>query len=238
MSFDVSRLRRSHWMVGGGAVALFVFLFFFDWYGGSYKGSAPLGGSFATSSSSTGWDTFTNSRWIWLITIIVAIGAVVLVAGQRKLDLPVQLSTIVLGLGALSTLLILYRIIHHPSGGASFAGASFSYGIKIGIWLGLIAAAVVTYGGYLMMSEEGTTLSDVREQAARAVGSFTDSSASAGGGEGSSGAPASSSPSTPAPDVPVSSPPPLPSSTPVSPPSPPSAPASEPPLPPSGGGGL
>jgi hypothetical protein len=154
MSFDVSRLRRSDWMVGGGAVAFFIFLFFFNWYGGSYKGSVPVGGSFSASSSASGWDTFTNSRWIWLITIIVSIGAVVLVAGRQKLDLPVRLSTVVLGLGALSTALILYRIIHHPSGGASFAGASFSYGIKIGIWLGLIAAAVITYGGYLMMSED------------------------------------------------------------------------------------
>ncbi len=237
MSFDVSRLRRSDWMVGGGAVALFVFMFFFDWYGGSYKGNVSLGSSFAASSSSTGWDTFTNSRWIWLITIVVAIGAVVLVAGQRKLEIPVRLSVVVAGLGALSTLLILYRIIHHPSGGASFAGASFSYGIKIGIWLGLIAAAVITYGGYLMMSEEGTTLSDVRDQAGRAVGSFTDSSAS-GSGEGSSGAAAPPGASTSAPST--SSPPPPPSSpsAPPPPPPPPSAPASEPPLPPSGGGGL
>jgi Mn2+/Fe2+ NRAMP family transporter len=153
MSFDVSRLRRCDWMVGGGAVAFFIFLFFFNWYGGSYKGSLPTG-AFSASSSASGWDTFTNSRWIWLITILVSIAAVVLVAGQRKLDLPVRLSTVVRGLGALSTALILYRIVHHPSGGASFSGASFSYGIKIGIWLGLIASAVIAYGGYLTMSED------------------------------------------------------------------------------------
>ncbi|MGH2912060.1 MAG: hypothetical protein ACRDJ3_06245 [Solirubrobacteraceae bacterium] len=154
MSFEVSRLRRSDWMVGGGAVAFFIFLFFFNWYGASYKGTVPAAGSFSAGASASGWDTFTNSRWIWLITIIVSIASMLLVAGQRKLELPVRLSTLVLGLGALSTLLILYRIIHHPSGGASFAGASFSYGIKIGIWLGLVAAAVITYGGYLMMGED------------------------------------------------------------------------------------
>ena len=169
MSFDVNRLRRSDWITGGGAVAFFVFLFFFNWYGGSYKGSIPVGGSFGASLSSTGWDTFTNSRWIWLLTIIVAIGAVVLVTFERKLELPVKPSALVAGLGALSTLLILYRIIHHPSGGASFAGASFSYGIKVGIWLGLIAAAAVTYGGYLMMSEEGSSLSDIGHPPNRTV---------------------------------------------------------------------
>jgi hypothetical protein len=169
MSFDVNRLRRSDWITGGGAVAFFVFLFFFDWYGGSYKGPVSIGGSFGASVSSTGWDTFTNSRWIWLITIIVAIGAVVLVAGQRKLDIPVRPSTLVAGLGGLATLLILYRIVHHPSGGASFGGASFSYGIKVGIWLGLIAAVAVTYGGYLMMSEEGVSPADIGHQPARPV---------------------------------------------------------------------
>jgi hypothetical protein len=170
MSFDLSRLRRSDWITGGGAVAFFLFLFFFDWYGGSYKGPVSIGGSFGASVSSTGWDTFTNSRWIWLLTIIVALGAVVLVAGQRKLELPVRPSVLVAGLGALSTLLILYRILHHPSGGASFAGASFSYGIKFGIWLGLIAAAAVTYGGYLTMSEEGTSLSDIAHPPAGTAG--------------------------------------------------------------------
>ena len=170
MSLDVNRLRRGDWITGGGAVAFFVFLFFFNWYGGSYKGTVPVaGGSFGASVSSTGWDTFTNSRWIWLLTIVVAIGAVLLVAAQRKLELPVRLSVLVAGLGALSTLLILYRIVHHPSGGASFAGASFSYGIKIGIWLGLIAAGALTYGGYLTMSEEGASLSDIGHPLDRAV---------------------------------------------------------------------
>jgi hypothetical protein len=213
MSFDLSRLRRSDWMVGGGAVAFFIFLFFFNWYGGSYKGSVPVSGSFSASSSASGWDTFTNSRWIWLITIVVSIGAVVLVAGQRKLDLPVRLSTVVLGLGALSTLLILYRIIHHPSGGASFAGASFSYGIKIGIWLGLIAAAAITYGGYLMMGEDDPSPEPAGYQP-----------------------PASSTPTPPAP--PSATPPAPPSATPpayAAEPAPPSSTpaATEPPLPPS-----
>jgi hypothetical protein len=222
MSFEVNRLRRSDWIVGGGGVALFVFMFFFKWYGGSVKGVVPVGGSVSYGSSSTGWDTFTNSRWIWLITIIVALGAVVLVATQRKLSLPIQPSVIVAGLGALSTLLILYRIIHHPSGGSSFGGVEASYGIKIGIWLGLIAAAVITYGGYLEMKEEGTSLGDVRDQAGRAVGSFTE-----GGGE--SGASRGAGGSQPSGGQPSGAPPPA---YPPTPPSEPPLPPSEPPLPP------
>lgn len=181
MSFEVSRLRRADWIVGASAVAFFVFLFFFKWYGGSVKGVGPVG-SVNYGSSSTGWSTFTNSRWIWLITIIVALGSVALVALQRRLESPIQPSVIVAGFGALSTVLILYRIIHHPHGSAGFAGVEASYGIKIGIWLGLIAAAALTYGGYLQMTEEGTSLADVRDQAGRAASSFTESASHTAGG--------------------------------------------------------
>jgi hypothetical protein len=161
MGFDINRLRRSDRIVGISAIAFFVFLFFFKWYGGSATASI---GSVSYSASATGWDTFTNSRWIWLLTIGVALFAVLLHASGRDLEGPVRLGLIVASLGALSTLLILYRIVHHPSGASSgtVAGVHFSssYGIKIGIWLGLLAAAALTYGGYVAMREEGASLSD------------------------------------------------------------------------------
>ncbi|HLM86786.1 MAG TPA: hypothetical protein VK272_11420 [Solirubrobacteraceae bacterium] len=170
MGFDISRLRRSDQVIGVSAIALFIFMFFFKWYGGS--ASASVGGV-SVSSSSDAWNTFQNSRWLWLITIVVALAAVAISAGALELKSPVQPSVLVAGLGALSTALILYRIVHHPSGGASSSiGAvhySYSYGIKLGIWLGLIAAAGIAYGGYLAMRDEGTSLADVREQASGAI---------------------------------------------------------------------
>jgi hypothetical protein len=169
MSLDINRLRRADRIAGAGAVAFLIFLFLFKWYGGS--ASSSIGG-LGFSSNINGWHAFQNSRWIWLITIIVALGAVALTAAQRELQSPVKPSVIVAGLGALSMLLILYRIVHHPSGGVSgtIAGVHYSssYGIKIGIWLGLIAAAAIAYGGYLAMQEEGTSLADVRHSASTA----------------------------------------------------------------------
>ena len=229
MSFDISRLRRADWIVGGGAIFLFIFLFFFKWYGVSVSGASPLGGV-NVGSSATGWDAFTNSRWIWLITIIVALGSVVMVAGQRKLEIPVQPSVIVAGLGAIATLLILYRIIKHPSASTSVGTFHASAGIKIGIWLGLIAAAAITYGGYLQMQAEGTSLSDVREQAGDAFSAVTSSAThgSPGGSGGAApsggGAPAATPPAPPIPPPAPPIPPPA-----VAPPSPESG--SEPPTP-------
>jgi hypothetical protein len=240
MSFDISRLRRADQIVGGGAIALFIFLFFFKWYGSSASSSV---GGINLGASLNGWHSFTISRWIWLITIIVALGAVVLRAGQRELSLPVQPSVIIAGLGALSTILIVYRIVHHPSGGSSggigLEHFSYSYGIKIGIWLGLIAAAVITYGGYLAMQAEGTSLADVRDQASRAASSATASMGTSSEGSPSATPAASGGAHTAPPaggtpasgtSAPASTGPPIP---------PPSAPPIPPPAtpPPPGGGG-
>jgi hypothetical protein len=198
MNFDISRLRRSDRIIGISAIAFFVFLFFFKWYGVS--SSSSIGGV-SYSDSANGWHTFTNSRWIWIITIIVALAAVAISAGVFELQSPVQRGVLVAGLGALSSILILYRILDHPSAGTSgtIAGVHYSasVGIKIGIWLGLIAALGVTYGGYLGMQDEGTSLADVREQAGGAISGLS----AAVGGQGSAD---SSEPSeTPAPPTPV-----------------------------------
>jgi hypothetical protein len=165
MNFDIGRLRRSDRVIGAGAIALFIFLFLFKWYGIS---TIPSEGSSGISVISTnGWHTYTDSRWIWIATIIVALAVVVLRTSQRALNIRVQQGVIVAGLGGLSATLIIFRIVRHPSGISG--GEPFSAGIKIGIWLALIAAAAITYGGYLTMKSEGTTLSDVRAQASSAI---------------------------------------------------------------------
>jgi hypothetical protein len=209
MSFDISRLRRADQIVGGGAIALFIFLFFFKWYGFSTNAPSIGGVNVSGSISYSGWHTFTNSRWIWIITIIVALGAVAIRAGLLKLELPLQAGVLVAGLGTLSTLLILYRILDHPSASASFGGVHTSVGIKIGIWLGLIAAGALTYGGYLSMQDEGTSLADVREQASQAASSVAASMSSPSEGSASAAAPASEAPTAPpVSDAPASPPPP------------------------------
>jgi hypothetical protein len=154
MSLEVLRLRLGDRIVALAALALFVFLFFFHWYGGTIEG-LPAGSHISGATiSSSGWDVFTSSRWVWLATIVVALGAVLARSAAYRLEGPVQLGAVVFGLGVLSSVLILYRIIHHPGVSASGHGLHIQYGIKFGIWLGFAAALAIAAGGYLQLLAE------------------------------------------------------------------------------------
>ncbi len=217
MSFDFSRLRRSDQIVGGGAIALFILMFFFKWFGVNVSGIANTYLHLAgISASADAWHTMSGIRWILLLTVIASVALVILVGSERKLELPVSLSVIVAGLGALATILVFYRvIISHPNSGES---------AKIGAYLGIVACAAIAYGGYLAMQDEGTSIADVRDQASHAVSSATASVSSSGEGSGSAASPASEAPTAPpaggAPAPPAAAPPIPP---PAAPPIPPSA---------------
>jgi hypothetical protein len=155
---SLSAARR---IVAVGAVALAVFIFFFNWYGGSVTGLSVGAHLIGATVSTTGWQTFTISRWVWLLTILVALGSVVAQSNGYKDDGPLPLSALVAALGALASALIVIRILHHP--GPSLRGTSvhISYGIKTGIWLGLVAALAITFGGYVQTRpEKQKTLKD------------------------------------------------------------------------------
>jgi hypothetical protein len=247
MSFDLGRLRQADWIAGGGAVALFVFMFFFKWFGANASVPSLPGLSSASlsfSSSVNGWHSVTNTRWLLLITLIAALGAVVLVGMARRVELPVAPGAIVAGLGLLSAIFVFYRILDHPHGGGASGAATFSYGAKAGLYLAFVATLAIVYGGYLEMQAEGTSLSDVREQASSAFSSVTSSGGGPSGGSGG-GAPAGSggsvpaaappTPAPPAPQTPPAAPPPVSpppgAPPPASPPPASSSPAA--PLPPS-----
>jgi hypothetical protein len=222
MNFDFSRLRRCDQIIGVSAILLLIFMFIFKWWGYSSNAPSIAGVNVSSSLSFNGWHAFTNSRWLWLLTIIVALGAVAIAAGALKLESPVQLGVLVAGLGALSTIFIIYRIVHHPTASASIGSFHASVGIKLGIWLGLIAAAGITYGGYLAMQAEGTSLTDVRDQASGAISGLRDA-----GGSGATGPSRSAGGSSPA-----SAPPTFPAAEAAAPPIPPPAESAPPSIPP------
>jgi hypothetical protein len=148
-------------VAGASGIALLLIMFIFDWFGVSISGSAGglnFGGSVAGGNA---WDSLELIRWILLLTCIAAIALAVTSANATQLNLPVALSAITAGLGALSVLLVLFRIISPPDFGApSGFDDVIDVSRKIGVILGLIAAAGVTYGGWTAMQEEGTSFGD------------------------------------------------------------------------------
>jgi hypothetical protein len=168
MRLDADRARLPERLEAGGAVALFVFLFFLHWYGGSISGLFPGSHISGGTVEATGWEAFTSSRWTWLGTIVFALGGALAGAVAYRLEGRVQIGAVVLGLGALSSVLIVYRIIYHPGANASGHGIHIAYGIKFGIWLGLLAALTITLGGYMQMrAERGLFLPSLPQRKAR-----------------------------------------------------------------------
>jgi hypothetical protein len=137
------------------AVALFIFMFF-DWFDVEVSGG---GASSGTVGSGTAWDALDNIPIFLLITVIAALAVAALRLTDADYEPPFPANVAVAILGAISVLLILYRIID-PPGGGSFGGFSVDVSPTFGIFISLIAAGGVTYGGYKAMQEEGVTIGD------------------------------------------------------------------------------
>jgi len=144
----MENLRTGEKIAGISGIALILIMFIFDWF--SVSAAGGIGPSFGGNA----WDVFDVIDIVLFITSIAAIGLAVAAMTQSAPNMPVALSAIVTGLGALSVLLVLYRIISPPDGGL---GDLIDVSRSIGVFLGLIAAAGITYGGWRAMSEEGTS---------------------------------------------------------------------------------
>jgi hypothetical protein len=156
---DPDRLRTGELIAAVSAVALLIIMFAFSWYG---LEDAPAG-----TGGLNAWESYGFIDIILFVTIVVAIGLAIATAMAQTVALPVAASAVTAGLGILSTLLILFRIIATPDLGGEFAGVDFEIetSVKIGAFLGLIAAAGIAYGGWRAMQEEGTSFSGEADRA-------------------------------------------------------------------------
>lgn len=196
---DVNRLTQGEKIAAGSAIALFIIMFL-KWYG--LEGAGDL-------ADLSAWDAFDFIDLLLLLTIIVTVGAALATATGRRVDFP--LTTTVAVLGGLSALLVLFRLIFTPDiDGFGFeVDTTRSYGV----FLGLIAAAGIAYGGWRAMEEEGTSFGDAADRLS-------------GPGDGPGGGPGTGAPP----------PPPPPPSGGQAPPPPPSGGTAPPPPPPPSGG--
>lgn len=181
---DLDRLSRGEKIAAVSAILLFIFMFF-DWFGVKVSGAGGFGGS-VPGAAGNAWDALDVIPVFLVIAIAAALGVAMVRLIEADFEPAVSLNAVVAALGILAALLVLFRVIDPPTF-ASYAGVSVEATRKFGLFLGLIAAAGIAYGGYRAMQEEGTSFAD---EASRL---------SAGRGAGPGAPPPPSPPSTPPP---------------------------------------
>jgi hypothetical protein len=129
---DGVQVRRGRLIAGVGGLMLFGFLFL-PWFG-----EAGL--------NSDGWEGQSSTDIFLLITAIVAVVAA-LPAGRAHLLPGVTMSGAAAVLGAVATIIMIWlSFIDFPSGADR----------KVGVYLALVAAIVITVGAYMSAQEEPT----------------------------------------------------------------------------------
>jgi len=201
---EADRLSTGEKVSAVSAVLLFIFMFF-DWFGVEISGVPGFSGDVSGSGGSA-WDALDVIPIFLMLAIVVAIGVAIVRLTDADVEPPVSMNAIVAALGGLAVLLILFRIVFPPDFG-SFGGVSVDATLKLGIFLGLLAAAGIAYGGYSAMREEGMTFGDAADRL--------------GGGGG--GQPPAGGPPPPPPSQTPPPPPPPSSQQPPPPPPPPTA---------------
>ena len=82
--------------------------------------------------------------------------AVARATGTMPAGLPAPPGLIVAGAGALAVLLILFRLLNTPGEDISGFGVEIDIGRKVGVFLGLLAAGGIAFGGWTAMNERAS----------------------------------------------------------------------------------
>jgi hypothetical protein len=151
---DADRLSTGEKIAGVSAILLFIFMFF-DWFTVSADN-----GFVSVSVGGSAWDALDVIPIILMLAIIAAIGVAVVRLTDAVFEPAISMNAVVSVLGVISVLLILYRIISPPD--SDFSGISVDP--AFGIFISLLAAAGIAYGGYRAMQEEGTSFGDVGDR--------------------------------------------------------------------------
>jgi hypothetical protein len=138
------RVRRGELLSAGSALLLLISMFAFEWYGvaGIPGRSAKLIGV------ENGWESLSVVRWVMLLSIVVAVGSVLLRATQQSHGAQTSTGVPVAALGAVTAALLAYRVL------IAFPSADQVVDQKLGAFVGLASAIGIVLGGYDCAREE------------------------------------------------------------------------------------
>jgi hypothetical protein len=142
-----TRIRVGALVSATSALALLAIMFATKWYGVAGVPD-PSAVRPAVSTAENAWHGLTVTRWVLLATIVASVGAVVLHASQREHGNKTDTSLIVAALGALSAILLIYRVL------IVLPAPTRVVDQKLGAFLGLLCALGIAWGGYEAIREQ------------------------------------------------------------------------------------
>ena len=145
--FDWARVRWPEWVVAGSALVLLVVMLVVNWYTVTLVPSGV--GRFPVQINVNGWDGAVHLRWLMLVTIVAGFALFLFQGARRAPAIPVTLSLVVTALGGLTVIWLFVRVAIDPPGGRDLGG-----------WVGLVAAAALTWGAFRSLKMEGISPTD------------------------------------------------------------------------------
>lgn len=145
MGFDAGRIHRGELIAAGGGVLLLAALFFLPWF----AAGRPPASTGVPPVSLDGWQALTTIRWFLVLAIAASLALVLLTASQQAPAIPAAASMITCVLGILATVLVAFRVIHHPGLSA-----------RSGLFVGFVAALAAGYGGFVSLRAESSPFGD------------------------------------------------------------------------------
>jgi hypothetical protein len=152
---DFSRISFGEALAGASGLALFVFMLF-PWYGGEGSVRLPNGNDISIEGQNlNAWESFAIIDLLLFLAAVLAVGMLIARAADAiPEDPPVPAGLIVMVAGTLAVLLIFYRLISVPHVELATGTVEANIGRRVGLFLGLIAALGISFGGYAAMLEQ------------------------------------------------------------------------------------
>jgi hypothetical protein len=153
-----ARIHTGELISAASALALLPIMFLLEWYG---TVGLPRSRRSGLETAENAWRGLTYSRWLMLLAIGVALGSVALHASQRRHGTRTDTSRVVAAVGTLTVALLAYRVL------ISLPDPTSVVDIKIGAYLGLLAALGIALGGWDSVREWRTEPTRVRHRSRR-----------------------------------------------------------------------
>lgn len=139
------RIRIGELISAASALMLAAIMFGLEWFGAV---GLPRSRRSGIETAENAWHMLTVTRWFMLAAIAVALGSVVLHATQRSHGTKTDTGRVTAAVGTITAALLAYQVL------IDLPGSSSVVDIKIGAYLGLLAAIGVALGGWDSVREE------------------------------------------------------------------------------------